>query len=334
MRKRLFLFFSFGIGVFFYLTSLQFFGSQNISEKVRFVIKLNTSEYEIIKNLKTQGFINNELLFSLILTFKRWHGKIQPGAYFLPKKLNPFSLAQILISGPSQKWVVVPPGLRKEQVALILKKNLDWTNELLINFINLASEGYLYPDTYLIPSDADPRQVILIFKNNFNKKLNEELFQELLNKNIRYDTALKIASLIERESGSDEDKPIIAGIIWNRLEKGVKLEIDAAVQFAIATQKCELSNLNFGNWQKIENCDFWPFLEKGVVKTIKSKYNTYLYKGLPPGPICSPSLASLKAVVYPQKTEALYYLHSSDKRIHTAKTLEEHYENIKKYLKI
>jgi len=159
----------------------------------------------------------------------------------------------------------------------------------------------------------------------------DTLFSDLLAKNIKTDTAVKFASLIERESGSLEDKPVISAVIWNRLAKKMKLEIDATVQYAIADE--EFNSL-ITNYQLLitDDFSFWPKLGAGVVRTIDSPYNTYRVAALPLGPICTPSLESLQAVLNPANTDALYYLHSSDKQIHTAKTYKEHQENIKEYL--
>lgn len=315
-----------------FVTSLslfsQFLGSEKNKEKERFIVKLDSSEEQIITDLKEKGFLKNKTIFSLILTFKNWHNKIQPGAYMISKSMNAYELAGTMIYGPFQKWVLIPPGKRKEQVALILQKSLDWPFSLARSFTNIAEEGYLFPDTYLIDTDADPQQVVQKLKNNFNEKFDSQLQKDLLAQNIRNDTAVKIASLIERESGGAEDKPIIAGIIWNRLNKKMKLEIDATVQYAIASKELDDAGL-----QTLENFDFWPKVTGNDLRTTISPYNTYKIKALPPGPICSPSLASLKAVAYPAETDALYYLHSPDKQIHTAKTYKEHKENIEKYLK-
>lgn len=305
----------------------RFSAPQKKGNEERFVIRLNTPEEQIVDDLKDKGFIKNKKIFNMILTFKNWHGKIQPGAYNISKSMNLYEIAQILRSGPYQKWVTILPGKRKEQAALILQKALDWSYGIARNFTNVADEGYLYPDTYLINVDADPQQIVEKLRANFNEKFDSQLQKDLLSQNIRNDTALKIASLIERESGGDEDKPIIAGIIWNRLDKTMKLEIDATVQYAIATEKLSDTGL-----QSLEGFDFWPKLPPGLVRKIDSLYNTYLIKALPPGPICSPSIESIRAVAYPTKTDALYYLHSSDKQIHTAKTFKEHQENIEKYL--
>jgi UPF0755 protein len=300
-----------------------FRGPGKSPEKERFVIRLDSNEEQTVADLKEKGFLKSPWLFNLVLTLKNWHGQILPGGYLLSKSMNAYELAQALVAGPYQKWVLIPPGKRKEQTAVILQKALDWSDGIAQGFILAAEEGYLFPDTYLIDVDADPQEVVAKLRANFNEKFDAQLQKDLLAQNVRSNTALKIASLIERESGGEADKAVIAGIIWNRLNKGMKLEIDATVQYAITTENLKVNpNLE----------DFWSFLPGGLVRKINSPYNTYLHIGLPPGPICSPSLSAIKATVYPAKTDALYYLHSSDKQIHTAKTYKEHLENIKKYL--
>lgn len=312
------------VGGLFYT---QFSGPQKSTKEERFVIKLDTTEEQVIDDLKSAGFLKSKLIFNLILDLKKWRGKIQPGAYMLSKGMNAYELAGTLIYGPFQKWVVIPPGKRKEQTALILQKVLGWKFSEVRNFVNIADEGYLYPDTYLFDVNADPQQIWQKLFANFNEKFDAGLQKDLLAQNIRNDTAIKIASLIERESGGDEDKPIIAGIIWNRLKKKMKLEIDATVQYAIVSEKLDDVGL-----QDLTNFNFWPPLGAGIVRTVSSPYNTYLIKALPQGPICSPSIESIHAVAFPVETDALYYLHSPDKQIHTAKTFKEHKENIEKYL--
>ncbi len=309
------------------LLALTFQGPRKSSDKERFVVGLNESEEETINGLREKGFLKSKRIFNLILTLKGWHGKIAPGAYQLSGSSNAYETAEALLAGPYQKWVVILPGRRKEQVALVLREALNWPADLVRSFIMVADEGYLYPDTYLIDVDSDAQEVVDKLKNNFNEKFNTpegELAKALLAQNVRLDTAVKIASLIERESGGDEDKPIIAGIIWNRLKKGMKLEIDATVQYALTTEDLKLKTKEVTN--------FWSALPGGLVRKVESPYNTYLHQGLPPDPICSPSIESIRAAAYPAQTDALYYLHSSDKKIHTAKTYKEHQENIEKYL--
>lgn len=109
--------------------------------------------------------------------------------------------------------------------------------------------------------------------------------------------------------------PLIAGVIWNRWLKDMNFEMDATIQYALGKP---------GNW--------WPIIKVEDYK-FDSSYNTYLYKGRPPTPICNPGLAAIDAVINPEKSEYFYYLHDSEGQIHLAKTYEEHIKNIEKYLK-
>lgn len=328
---RVFLIFLF---VCFSITALVFYlnfrGFGKSSPKERLVIKLNTSEEQIITDLHEKGFLKSKFVFSLILDLKKWHNKIQPGAYMISKGMNAYELAGTLVYGPFQKWVVIPPGKRKEQVGLILQKSLDWPDSMVLSFITIAKEGYLWPDTYLFNTDSDPKQITDRLEKEFSVRL-DDIYNDLVKANIKTDTAVKFASLIERESGSLEDKPIISAIILNRLEEKMRLEIDATVQYAIGTEEFAKYIVN-GKIDHPSDFSFWASLGGGVVRAVNSPYNTYKTYGLPLGAICTPSLESLQAVLNPVETEDLYYIHSPDKKIRTAETYKEHQENIKKYL--
>jgi len=279
------------------------------SEEIRFVIPLDENIQITIQRLKKENLIKNEKIASFFLL------KIEPGAYQLNKNFWLFQTANILLYHPYQKWIILRPGLRKEQIAEILADKFNWDVLVEKEFLDNAPEGYLFPDTYLLNVDYSGKEFAQKLINNFNEKFDAQLQKDLLTQDIRNDTAIKIASLIERESGSLEDKAIISGIIWNRLNDDMKLQIDAATQYVIGTR---------GNW--------WPKVKPQDHKT-ESFYNTYIHKGLPPGPIANPSLDSIRAAVYPAKTDCFYYLHDAGKQIHCAKTYEGHLENINNYLK-
>jgi UPF0755 protein len=134
------------------------------------------------------------------------------------------------------------------------------------------------------------------------------------NSNLTFSEAIVMASILERETKTDAERPIVAGILLNRIEDGMPLQVDASVQYAVGTSK---------NW--------WPILTLEDLK-INSSYNTYKFRGLPPGPIASPGLSSIEAVMNPEKSDFWYYIHDSDGKIHYAKTLAEHNANIAKYL--
>ncbi|PIV01344.1 endolytic transglycosylase MltG [Candidatus Shapirobacteria bacterium CG03_land_8_20_14_0_80_40_19] len=335
----IFLFFCLSAAAIIFYLNFRGFG-KNLP-KERYIVKFNAADEQVIDDLYSKGFIRNKKIFFFVLDLlcrqrtcsestESADRRIEPGAYMISKSQNAYQLSGVFLFGPFQKWVTIPPGKRKEQVGLILKKSLGWPDDMVLNFITIAKEGYLWPDTYLFNTDSDPSQIADRLKNEFNSRL-DTLFSDLLAKNIKTDTAVKFASLIERESGSLEDKPVISAVIWNRLAKKMKLEIDATVQYAIADE--EFNSL-ITNYQLLitDDFSFWPKLGAGVVRTIDSPYNTYRVAALPLGPICTPSLESLQAVLNPANTDALYYLHSSDKQIHTAKTYKEHQENIKEYL--
>ena len=319
----------------------KFKGPVKDSPQERFVVKPSDTEEAVINRLIESGFLRNREIFEISLFIRCWKQKgcpvvgqrINPGGYLISKSDDAYQIAKALLQEPYQKWVTIPPGKRKEQTALILGRALGWDEKEIFSFIDSAKEGYLFPDTYLIDSEAIPYQVTQRLEANFNNKFDDQVYQQLLAANVRNDTAVKIASLIERESGGDYDKPIIAGIILNRLEKGMRLEIDATVQYAVASRDCQFSEADPKGKIPITECHFWPAVTGNQLRTTPSSYNTYLNQGLPTGPICSPSLASIEAVANPADTEALFYLHSADKKIHIAKTYQEHQENIEKFLR-
>ena len=301
-----------GIGVFAF--QHQFAAPQKTAETEKITINLTTSEAELIPKLKEQGYIRSEWAFNYVLKKKGWQGKIEPGGYKVSKSMNAWELADTLVNHPYQKWVVIPEGLRKEEIAEIMLKKLGWTEDAKENFLNNAEEGYLFPDTYLLNLDYTGKDVAKRMKSQFNEKAGKVL-QEFADANIKHDTAITLASLIQREAANEEEMPLIAGIIWNRLLKPMPLEIDATIQYIVGEP---------GKW--------WRPVKPEEYK-IESPYNTYLHEGKPPAPICNPGLAAMEAVVHDQPSDYLYYLHDSEGQIHLAKTYEEHQANIEKYLK-
>ncbi len=303
------------IGVFVFYQH-QFAAPQKGAETEKITINLTTTEAELIPKLKEQGYIRSEWAFNYVLKKKGWQGKIEPGGYMVSKGMTAWELADTLVNKPYQKWVVIPEGLRKEEIAEMVAEKLGWGEDAKENFLNNAEEGYLFPDTYLLNVDYTGKDVAKRMKSQFNEKAGKVL-QEFADANIKHDTAIILASLIQREAANEEEMPLIAGIIWNRLlhDPPMKLEIDATIQYIIGEP---------GKW--------WPPVKPEQYK-IESPYNTYLIQGRPAAPICNPGLAAMEAVVHDQTSEYLYYLHDSEGQIHPAKTYEEHKANIEKYLK-
>jgi UPF0755 protein len=219
------------------------------------------------------------------------------------------------------KWVVIPEGLRKEEIAELLAKTLDWPEADKNNWIKIYTapdpdhtEGVYFPDTYLIPVSEAPTDVAKRLEARFEEKFNP-LAKEAAKENIKWTTLLKLASIVQREAKGKEDMPMVAGILWNRLLKNMKLEVDATLQYARGDK-------GDGWWAPITVAE----------KQIDSPYNTYKNTGLPPHPISNPGLEALTAALRPASTTCLYYLHGKDGQIHCSDTFEGHKKNIEQFL--
>lgn len=326
------------IGAFMFYQR-QFSAPQKGAETERIVVNLTTTEAELIPILKEQGYIRSEWAFNYVLKKKGWEEKIQPGAYKVSKGMNAWQLAEVLASEPYMKWVVIPEGLRKEQIAELIGEALGWDQEAKKKWVgNYTSmkydeiEGVYFPDTYLLPKDETGLQIADRLRAKFNEKF-ASYADKFLEANIKWTTALKLASIVQREAAGKSDMPLVAGILWNRLLKDMKLETDATVQYirdSLIHYGKEPNDVQLAGYSS--EGDWWKPIKAEDI-SIKSPYNTYLNKGLPPHPICNPGLDAIDAVLNSAETECLYYLHDSSGQIHCAKTYEEHQKNIENYLK-
>ena len=281
-----------------------------------FIIKQGEPLDTIVNNLANEGFIRNKIIFYLIVKQLGIERKIQAGDFRLSANMSAMEVAKNLTRGTLDVWVTLIEGTRKEEMAQIISKNLDIPE---IEFIKLANEGYLFPDTYLVPKTATAETVLSIIKNNFKNKFSEELQTQAKNKKLTEKQVLILASMVEREARQQTSRDKVAGIILKRYLNEMPLQIDATVQYALGYQPDEKS------WWK-------KSLTEDDLK-IDSSYNTYKNKGLPPEPIANPSLSSIKAVINAdENTPYWYYLTDKNGVMHYAVTLEEHNNNIKKYL--
>ena len=283
----------------------------NKTERI-FVIGKGESVRSIASQLKNQGFIKDSVAFFLIVKKLGLEEKIQAGDFRLSSSQSATEIAQTLTHGTLDIWVTIPEGLRSNEIGAIFKERLptydpSWISELV------KYEGYLFPDTYLIPKNATLSDAVVILRRNFQNNIkNVDMPPGFTEKDI-----VIIASLIEREAKLENDRPLVASVIHNRLKIGMSLQIDATVQYVLGYQENEKT------WWK-------RHLTFDDLKTA-SLYNTYQYPSLPPTPIANPGLTSLKAAANPARTEYLYYISDKTGINHYAKTLEEHNGNIKKY---
>lgn len=285
----------------------------------RFIVSLTSTNDTIATSLLANEYIKDKDLFTSILSKNTKN--IIPGAYKISKEMNNEQLNKVLTGQPYMKWIVIKPGLRKEEIAENLASNLGWSKTEKENWINKDTatnpeytEGVYYPDTYLIPTEEEPALVAKRLINKFNENFSGYLGQ-FTSKNIKWARALTLASIVQREASNNSDMPLIAGILWNRLEQNMALGVDATLQYLRGDK-------GSGWWAPISVAD----------KQIDSPFNTYKYKGLPPHPISNPGIMAIEAVLNPIETDCLYYIHDKERKTHCAVTYEEHKSNIQKYL--
>ncbi|NTW14538.1 MAG: endolytic transglycosylase MltG [Candidatus Moranbacteria bacterium] len=288
-----------------------------------FIVNRNQTAQATAKKLKSQGFIRNGFAFSSLLFIRGKRDAIAPGGYHLSKNMNVWRIAKRLIADPDLKWVTIPEGWRKEQIGELLAKMFGWSDEELDTWDTVYTkmrsdyiEGTYFPDTYLIPITEKGLDIADRMTRRFDQRF-APYVGGFAAQNIKWTTGLKLASIIQREAGGKDDMPIISGALWNRLDKGMNLEIDATVQYA-------RGKTDSGWWAPVTSDD---------IRNIDSPYNTYKYRGLPPTPISNPGLAAIDAALHPAETDCLYYLHDADRQIHCATTYEEHVANIETFLK-
>ncbi len=268
------------------------------ADKLTFEIKKGESVKSIATRLQSTGLIRSPLLFRLIVRQNKL--TVQAGMYQLSPSLTPSILAQTLTKGLAvDTKITIPEGYRLEQIA-------ETVGLPISEFVVAAKgmEGQLFPDTYFVKAGITSDELVKIMHDNFVKKVGQVDKSTLI-----------IASLVERETKGDVEKPLVAGIIKKRLTSGWALELDATVQYALGKP---------GNW--------WPNTTL-LDRKISSPYNTYLHTGLPPAPIGNPGVPSINAALSPEESPYWFYLHDRSGSIHYGATLEEHNQNIAKYIK-
>ena len=265
------------------------------------VIEKGTGLAEISGRLEKEGLVRSQSGFALYARVSNKSKKIKYGKYLFNEPVSIFALAGRLTKGEfgfKPVKVVIPEGLTVKEIA---EQFGDFENFDKKEFLEKTAglEGYLFPDTYLFLPGAETEQIIGTMRDNFQKKAGD----------VGQDTVI-MASLIEKEVPDSGDRKIVSGILWKRLEIGMPLQVDAVFPYITGKREILSDDLK-----------------------IDSPYNTYLYKGLPSGPISNPGLDAIEAARNPKETPYLYYISGSDGKTHFAKTYEDHLKNKEKYLK-
>lgn len=282
---------------------------------VMFVVEKGEGVRSIASHLSQEKLIRNPIAFFILVKLMGIDSSLQAGDFRLNRSMDGISIAKELTHGMVDVWVTTLEGWRNEEIAMKLNKDLDIPEG---EFLRYAKEGYMFPDTYLIQRTSTPAAIAQLFLDTFNKKVTDQMRADGVKTGLTFNQIITLASIVEREGRTNDDRPIIAGILLKRLKADWPLQADSTLQFILGYQPDQKSW-----WKKgVDSAD----------KLLNSPYNTYLNTGLPPKPIANPGLAAIKAVIYPVDTPYWFYLHDDKGVAHYAKTLEEHNENIAKYL--
>ncbi|NTV92737.1 MAG: endolytic transglycosylase MltG, partial [Chlorobiaceae bacterium] len=248
---------------------------------------------------------------------------IKPGRYSIPPGLSNFSLLRYLHTHHQDEVrITIPEGLEQREIARRMAGKLDMDSSRFMHAANNAAilakyripgksaEGYLFPGTYDFAWGSTPDEVVGFLVGRFRRFYSDSLQRSAAAKGLSETSLLTLASIVEAETPLDEEKPLVASVYLNRLKKGMRLQADPTVQYALGGAPRHL---------------FYKDL------AIDSPYNTYRWSGLPPGPICNPGTASILAVLNPEETSFIYFVATGKGGHYFAETISGHQANIRKY---
>ncbi len=285
--------------------------SSDESRKV-FVIDKGIGVSDIAKKLQKEKLIKSELAFKIYVKQNNLTDKLQAGSYKLSPSMSLPELIKNLQTGSEDTWVTLIEGWRVEEMAEELSSKFKVQSS---KFMKVAKEGYMFPDTYLFANNVTEEQIAKKLRDNFDTKYSDDLRTKIKALGLTEAQGVILASIVEREARSDEARKMVASILLKRFKIGMGLNADATLQYILGFQNMEKS--------------WWKRHLAREDKKIDSPYNTYLYVGLPPAPICNPSLSALNAVgSADSSTPYLYYYHDSKGVPHYGRTLDEHNQNI------
>lgn len=285
---------------------------------------MNTEQ--VAQVLYKEGVVRDPLGFKLLARFSKLESKVKAGEYQLSTGFTPQKVLDLLVSGQAiLHKVVVPEGLTMRQIArLVEQAGLGDTagferaakdKELLAKYAIPADsgEGFLYPDTYSFTRKPgnDARQVVEAMFKQFGRHLAQAWPQGVPQGKALFEAVI-LASIVEKETGKAEERPKIAGVFLNRLNRKMLLQTDPTIIYGLGDR-------------------FDGNLKRSHLDDSKNRYNTYQHPGLPPGPICNPGLEALKAVAQPEEHELLYFVAKGDGSHYFSTTLEEHNRAVAKY---
>lgn len=296
------------------MVSFASFAPEDFPAGAEIHIPQNISLSDVSSTLAKKHVISSPFLFKMAVALLYGQRRIVAGDYLFLQPQNLWIVADRLVKGQqglSPIRITIPEGSTVNDIAWILLKKIPHFNAPY--FIRIAHdfEGYLFPDTYLFYPNKKPDEILETLRNTFDAEL-QSLYLDIKSGGRRKEDVVIMASLLEKEATSSDDRAIIAGILWKRLDEGMLLQVDPPLTYIS------------GNTSGFVSLDDTK---------IDSLYNTYKYKGLPVGPIDNPGLEALKIAVHPLKTPYYYYLSDTKGNIHYATTYAGHLANKIKYFR-
>ncbi|MEA3545699.1 MAG: endolytic transglycosylase MltG [Thermodesulfobacteriota bacterium] len=296
---------------------------QVLTAPVQIQIQPGTGLSRVASDLQNAGVVRSALVVKILARWNQQGGQIQAGHYRFSDPATPGEVLNRLIRGDVEKVsLTIPEGFNLQQIIertaakgfgqreklLELACDVDFIHSLDIEAASL--EGYLFPETYLFAPGIDEKALLRMMVEQLRRHIDDELQQQLKALGLTLHQWLTLASIIEKEAGIVAEMPLISSVFHNRLKRHIPLQTDPTVIYGIK---------NFdGN------------ITRKHLKT-PTPYNTYLIRGLPPGPIASPGLAALEAAVNPLESKYLYFVAQGDGRHQFSKTLKEHNAAVRKY---
>ena len=281
-------------------------------EDIRIEIPMGSSTSKVSDILKDNGLINSKLLFKYTVKKEGLDGKLKAGEYTLNTGMNVEELVKNISKGGKNTNIVkftIPEGYELKQIGKKLSENGFIDEKRFVTLTEDANnfadkydflkelpegsslEGYLFPSTYDVESGSSEEIIIEKMLDAFNKIYKSTIEDKVAETGLSLNELMALASIVEREGKVDEERPLIAAVFYNRIEQGKPLESCATVQYALGERK---EKLTFDDLK------------------IESEYNTYKHKGLPPGPIASPGLKSIEAVINPADVDYLFFVSNGD----------------------
>lgn len=291
---------------------------------VRVVVPRGATGHDIARLLAKNGVIASPLTFELLARLRHEQSAMKAGEFRFEPRRTEDEVLRAIVDGGAQiaVWVTIPEGFTAKEIARALadrglgsEATFAYTfahESLEVSGVQTPSlEGYLFPDSYLIPTGADAAHIAKIFTDAFRAKLPRDASARAKALGLTVLQVVTLASLVEREAKVDSERPLMAGVYYNRLRLHMPLEVDATIEYTFPKHKTAITYADLA---------------------IDSPYNTYKYAGLPPTPIANPGAASLEAAFHPKASSYLYYVYAGNGRSAFARTLAEHNANVARYL--